>query len=457
MSSTPPLLTPPASTNSCAESMCSYRQPSLTHSYADSTPSCTSGPDFDDYLHERSLSSCGASIASELQPSVDDTSDTEGGGPLPPSKSAQIRFVEPAITRSQQSLRLSGMKKRAQRKMPTEGWTSQADDDYGALEFPRVPHRSLPGTAHVYEQWNVDTLDLEDLLTLKSQNRVPLIQHARPSIRVVHSAREVLPGQPLGLELECLAESPPKAGMSAASPCASSQESQSLRDLRHDGIDGSMFSYLENVSVESVGSHRRIHRHNSISSQHSSIKEMDPRDLIDRIKARSYRCGLEAELSDPDEGDELDPHRSANTVRAEDLPPLLSTHYMNSKEFSGVATSERSRLACLPERRLAVPDSGHSRSLRLLRKNKSPSPALPSYEPVSILRAEAAFLHQETVKQAKSKSKKSVKDLYTGASSHGSARTAASSSTDLSNASRDLPPSSLRSSKSQNLKASARP
>lgn len=447
-------------------SVYSYSQPSLTHSYADSTPSCASRPEFDEYLPDRLMSSCGDSIISELQPSMDDTSDTEDRGPLPPSKSAQIRFVEPTIHRSQQSLRPSGMKKKAQRKFPTEIWSSQVEDDYGALEFPRVPHRALPIAHHVYEQWNVDTLDsaLDGLMTLKPEGRSPRSEldsaQCGPSIRLIPSAREQVGRQdPLGLELECLAsERLTLTDQSLSSPSVSSHESQSVRDLRHAGIDGKMFSFLENGSRESVGSSQRLHRHNSISSQHSSLREMDPKTLIDRIKAQPYRCGLEAELSDPEAADEVDDHGiSVHSVRAEDLPPLLSTHYINSKEFCDIATSERSRLACLPERRLAVPSPGPSLSLRLLRKTKSQAPALPSYEPVSILRAEAAFLHQDTVKQTKARSKKSVKDLYASATSHGEVRTGVSSSTDSSQTSRNLPPSSShRSFNSQNSKSPTR-
>ncbi|SNX84411.1 uncharacterized protein MEPE_03120 [Melanopsichium pennsylvanicum] len=145
------------------------------------------------------------------------------------------------------------------------------------------------------------------------------------------------------------------------------------------------------------------------SSNHSSLlgttRDMDPREVIQRARMQHMSCGLDAEIGD-NFGEELasecatsDSH--SKEVYAEDLPPLLSNHYLQGK----VDQVELERLNRLPERMAAAAaaDSGsHKLSQKHLSKHSKKTAAATSvqqhYEPISILRAEAAFLKEDTKK-----------------------------------------------------------
>ncbi|SJX62911.1 uncharacterized protein SRS1_13738 [Sporisorium reilianum f. sp. reilianum] len=145
------------------------------------------------------------------------------------------------------------------------------------------------------------------------------------------------------------------------------------------------------------------------SSNHSSLRDMDPREVIQRARMQTLSCGLDAEisLSSLDVEAEClgsDSGGSGNSVQAEDLPPLLSNHYLQGK----VDPAEFERLNRLPERvaAAAAAGSGHRLSHKHLSKHKKTAGAtsvVQHYEPISILRAEAAFLKEDAKKDKKKK------------------------------------------------------
>ncbi|SPO25435.1 uncharacterized protein UTRI_03147_B [Ustilago trichophora] len=174
------------------------------------------------------------------------------------------------------------------------------------------------------------------------------------------------------------------------------------------------------------------------SSNHSSLRDMDPREVIQRARMQPMSCGLDAEIggaadlasecNDFDSGD--------HGVQAEDLPPLLSNHYLQSNVEQGkLDQTEYERLNRLPERMqaaaaaaaaAAASSGSHRLSHKHLSKHKktagAPS-AVNHYEPISILRAEAAFLKEDLKKDKKKKDR-----LWNSSSSSSSGSVAGRSS-----------------------------
>lgn len=145
------------------------------------------------------------------------------------------------------------------------------------------------------------------------------------------------------------------------------------------------------------------------SSNHSSIRDSDPREIIQRARMQPLSCGLEAEVNDSlDLASECSAFDRSSSVgaHAEDLPPLLSNHYLQ-----GIDQAELERLNRLPERvRVAAAasaaNSSHKLSHKRLSKHKKgagAASAVSHYEPVSILRAEAAFLKEDPKREQKKK------------------------------------------------------
>ncbi|PWZ02261.1 hypothetical protein BCV70DRAFT_204945 [Testicularia cyperi] len=155
----------------------------------------------------------------------------------------------------------------------------------------------------------------------------------------------------------------------------------------------------------------KVRRAESIaSSQNSSLRDLDPKAIISRIRAQPMQCGLEAELSDPIEPetdfDSMSTEHGPSKVRAEDLPPLLSTHYLRGREFSALDRHEAEKLTRLPERQLAVAAAASVSESRLAAPRNGKGKEV-AYEPISILRAEAEFLHHDpSAKPTKSKKSK---------------------------------------------------
>ncbi|CCF52920.1 hypothetical protein NDA11_003305 [Ustilago hordei] len=146
------------------------------------------------------------------------------------------------------------------------------------------------------------------------------------------------------------------------------------------------------------------------SSNHSSLRDLDPRVVIQRARMQPLSCGLDAELDDSatlasDSTSSLGGHHSA--INPEDLPPLLSNHYLQGK----VNPAEFERLNRLPERQqaLAAAAAANAASHRLTHKHLSKhkkgagAAAVNTCEPISILRAEAAFLKQDVKKEKKNR------------------------------------------------------
>lgn len=149
------------------------------------------------------------------------------------------------------------------------------------------------------------------------------------------------------------------------------------------------------------------------SSNHSSLRDLDPRDVIQRARMQPLSCGLDAEIigGSLDLADECASLDAASSVQAEDLPPLLSNHYLQGK----VDQAEFERLNRLPERMQAAAAAAaahgshrrapHKQSTKH-KKGVATSLAVQHYEPISILRAEAAFLNVDTKKSDKKDKKK---------------------------------------------------
>ncbi|TKY85802.1 hypothetical protein EX895_005343 [Sporisorium graminicola] len=168
------------------------------------------------------------------------------------------------------------------------------------------------------------------------------------------------------------------------------------------------------------------------SSNHSSLRDLDPREMLQRARMQPLSCGLDAEvgLSSLDVeaeflGSDSGSGASGNSVQAEDLPPLLSNHYLQGK----VDPAEFERLNRLPERKQAAAaaagaasGSSHRLSHKHLSKHKKSAgtaSVVHHYEPISILRAEAAFLKEDAKKADKDKKKKD-KLWATGSSTNAS-------------------------------------
>lgn len=148
------------------------------------------------------------------------------------------------------------------------------------------------------------------------------------------------------------------------------------------------------------------------SSNHSSLRDLDPREVIQRARLQPLSCGLDAEVSNQPNSpsDDVLTFDRRDAVYAEDLPPLLSNHYLHGK----VDRAEYERLNRLPERMAAVAaasSSGQRIAHKQSSKNKKGVVAGSLYEPISILRAEAAFLGEE------SKGKKKKERLWSGSNS----------------------------------------
>lgn len=514
-------------------------QPSLSHSfttYTESTPSSVCRPEFGDYPHNMSQSDCGASFVSEVPPSFDDTSDIDDAPVSNASKPTLIKFVEPVVPRdhSNGQARLTGMKKKMQRKMATSSTQHEGEVDVDSLpilgfadsrtryddamhketyNFPGVP----PRDAHVtprQEQWNVDAIDiaLEDLVLNKGKARStpsgesPFADTADNTLSAMrmranmstmrggaaHSvldeaqqedrpralarphtlsdARRVPRPPPCDLPLPPVSALPspstatqdsvtssaigkveglqPSHDHPLATPSASEVPTT---NTRISGVVGEYNSVLATPeSEENVFAFRppslpghgedhtstvrssRVARSNGTrldsmaSSNHSSLRDLDPREMIQRARMQALSCGLDAEigLSSLDvEAECLGPNPgtggSGNSVQAEDLPPLLSNHYLQGK----VDPAEFERLNRLPERvqaAAAAASSGQRLSHKHLSKHKkSAGTVMQHYEPISILRAEAAFLKEDS----KGKDKKKKDRLW----ATGSSTTASSS------------------------------
>ncbi|GAC93515.1 hypothetical protein PHSY_001080 [Pseudozyma hubeiensis SY62] len=475
-------------------------QPSLSHSfstYSESTPSSVCRPDFGDYPHNMSQSDCGASIASEVAASYDDTSDVdEVPVGVASSKSTLIKFVEPVVQRdaSHGQGRLTGMKKKKMLRekaaqdgeaeiihhLPLLGFSNTrtiSTDDQAlhkdVLSFPLVP----PRDAHItprQEEWNVDAIDiaLEDLVLDKGkiasngmrgaaahsvldeaqEEETPYHRsRALSDARRAQNLRRPPPPPPVDAllpPLPPLASAPTEseesetpsaegkvAGLGPVSdhPLAETGADQAslarshamlaLRNSNGSAVDSDddVFAFrppsLPGHGDEQHGTVResRLARSSNLrldsmaSSNHSSLRDMDPREIMQRARSQALCYGLDAEI-----GQSLDVEAecgfasassnsvSNQTVQAEDLPPLLSNHYLQGQ----VHPTEYERLNRLPERLLAAASSSGANALshKHLSKHKKrtdSSRPMPHYEPISILRAEAAFLKEDVPKRKK--------------------------------------------------------
>ncbi|KAJ1032956.1 hypothetical protein NDA16_000235 [Ustilago loliicola] len=145
------------------------------------------------------------------------------------------------------------------------------------------------------------------------------------------------------------------------------------------------------------------------SSNHSSLRDLDPREVIQRARMQPLSCGLDAELNDSPTfaSESTSSLGTGSSVNPEDLPPLLSNHYLQGK----VDAAEFERLNRLPERQqaLAAAAAANAGSHRLSHKHLSKhkkgagAAAASSYEPISILRAEAAFLKEDVKEEKKNR------------------------------------------------------
>lgn len=145
------------------------------------------------------------------------------------------------------------------------------------------------------------------------------------------------------------------------------------------------------------------------SSNHSSLRDLDPREVIQRARMQPMSCGLDAELNDSPTFASESPSSLGNqaSINPEDLPPLLSNHYLQGK----VDAAEFERLNRLPERQQALAAAAaanagsHKLSHKHLSKHKKGAgvSAASNYEPISILRAEAAFLKEDVKKEKKNR------------------------------------------------------
>lgn len=473
-------------------------QPSLSHSfttYSESTPSSVCRPDFGDYPHNMSQSDCGASIASEVAASYDDTSDVdEVPVGVASSKSTLIKFVEPVVQRdaSHGQGRLTGMKKKKMlrekaaqdgeaelhhlpllgfsntRTIPTDDQTLHKD----VLRFPLVP----PRDAHItprQEQWNVDAIDiaLEDLVLDKGRIAPNGMKGAAAHSVLDEAQEEETPYQRSRTQSDARraqnlrrpppppvdAPLPPLPPLASASTESKESETPSAEDrvaglgpvrdhpLAETGVDraniakGHAMLALRNNDASATDSDDDVFafrppslpshsddQHGTIresrparssnlrldsmaSSNHSSLRDMDPREMMQRARSQALCCGLDAEI-----GQSLDVEAdfgsasassisvTNSTVQAEDLPPLLSNHYLQGQ----VHPTEYERLNRLPERLHAAATSSGANALsrKHLSKQKKrtdSSTAMPHYEPISILRAEAAFLKEDVPKKKK--------------------------------------------------------
>jgi len=183
------------------------------------------------------------------------------------------------------------------------------------------------------------------------------------------------------------------------------------------------------------------------SSNHSSIRDMDPREVIQRARMQPLSCGLDAEVNDSldlaSECSALDSSASVG-VHAEDLPPLISSHYLQ-----GIDQAELERLNRLPERvrvaaAAAAANSSHRLSHKHLSKHKKGGGAASSvshYEPVSILRAEAAFLKEDPKKEQKKKmpwQTRASSNSSTSGRSHGGASSLSLSRSGMNGSTSDI-------------------
>ena len=504
-------------------------QPSLSHSittYTESTPSSVCRPEFGDYLSSMSQSDCGASLASEVPASFDDTSDIDEAPASNASKPTLIKFVEPVVQRdhAKGESRLTGMKKKKMQRikanagqhegdidvdsLPILGFadsrTSYASDDShhkDSLNFPGVP----PRDAHVspqHEQWNVDAIDiaLDDLVLDKGKvrfnqdssspfsdapaNKISSLrmranmanmrggaansvldetqQQDRPHLaptrsRTLSDARRAPRPPPVDAPLPPLPALPSPSTTSqesgtpstvgkiaglqpshdhplAITPTAEGHTASRNGSLISDCVHGvSTPESEENVFAfrpPSLSGHGNEHtatvrasrfsrstdtRTSSItSSNHSSLRnnlDLDPREVIQRARVQALTCGLDAEIGLASLDVEADIFGldsgipgSTSSVQAEDLPPLLSNHYLQGK----VDQAEFERLNRMPERvqaaaaaAAASASHGHRLSHKHLakhKKNVGAASVVQHYEPISILRAEAAFLKEDTKK-----------------------------------------------------------
>jgi hypothetical protein len=509
-------------------------QPSLSHStatYPESTPSSVCRPEFGDYPHDMAHSDCGASFISEVPPSLDDNSDIDEARSTNSSKPTLIKFVEPVVQRDHHAgqPRLTGMKKKMQKKKSAQALQSDADlsvhhlpilgfdeglsrhsSEQGmlkdAMHFPSVPPRD-GRVAPKHEQWNVDAIDiaLDDLVLEKGKTRSMLVSPSssvdtavvptasdlrakaaamRASASVLDEARQddlqyrsqprartlsnaprsprrlpadmpPLPPLPSGLVqsasgnilngLQTAAEhplstpdipsSPARSVASGAAFASRSSVSSQLRSAQYSPDEENVFAFsppslsghgeeATPASAELPAARGMSNRLGSMaSSNHSSLKDMDPREVIQRARMQSMSCGLDAEIAGSvDLADESPSFDSATRghpgVQAEDLPPLLSNHYLQGNEFSAIDQAQCERLHRLPERMQAAAAAAaaaasaagsHRLSHKHLSKHRKGAGA-PSvvnhYEPISILRAEAAFLKDDVKKTDKEKKKK---------------------------------------------------
>ena len=347
------------------------------------------------------------------------------------------------------------------------------------LTFPGVPPREADNTPQ-HEQWNIDAIDiaLEDLVLDKGKTRSTAIrggaahsvldeaqQEERPYRRSLAQSdarrAKYLPPPPLDAPLPPLPPLPSPSTVSQDSAAPSADDKVAgLRPSHEHPLTETAANVVQPASIKSMAALRNTGRspadsdddvfafrppsqphdgdkvlgavpasrplqstkvrHNSMaSSNQSSLRDMDPREMLQRARAQALSCGLDAEIghSLDLEAEDLDAARSSTSysVQAEDLPPLLSNHYLQGH----VDQTEYERLNRLPERRQAVAaaavaaaaaaaaaSGSHRLSHKHLAKHKKGAGTVSlvkHYEPISILRAEAAFLKEDTKKSDKPK------------------------------------------------------
>lgn len=455
-------------------------QPSLSHSlntYTESYPSSICRPDCGDYSADMTHSDCETGCT-DVAPSLDDTSDIdEALSSVGHSKPSLLKFVEPVVQRDPTNgpPRLSGMKKKMQRKkaatgqydggfgvdhLPVLGFadsraTCDSDEILQVAQFPGVPPRDTKGESGK-EQWNVDTIEigLEDLVLDKGKAKSMLLQldggaeetksasrlmstrrAAAPSVfdEALEQDRSHLPSPRARTQSEAQRAAPRKAlpplpppkpsvGAGEATPSSHSKTAglqpsgePPLVLPSGESSDEDVFAFKPPTlaaHVDQQGTVRasRSTRVNSIaSSAPGSTRDLDPREIIQRARLENMSCGLDAEL---DSSLNLCPifpipeRRGSNGsgVVAEDLPPLMSNHYLQGQ----VDPVEFERLNRMPERILAATaaaasSGGQKLSHKHLNRHKKSAGVEEGYEPISILRAEAAFLKEDAKKGGRKK------------------------------------------------------
>ncbi|EST05501.1 hypothetical protein PSEUBRA_005183 [Kalmanozyma brasiliensis GHG001] len=339
--------------------------------------------------------------------------------------------------------------------LPVLGFTdSRATYDSDELlhmdQFPGVPTRDINSSTGK-EQWNVDTIEigLEDLMLIKGKAKSMFLEAADDGAEETKSASRLMPtrraaahsvfdetaeqdrphlpsarartqsGAKRTAPLEPLPPLPPPKPTVSTGDTPSSQTTGLQPSSSHplvlpsgESSDEDVFAFklptlLPHDSHQGTIRAPRASRLNSItssSSHSSSTRDLDPREIIQRARLENTSCGLDAEL---DSSSNLNPifpiperrGSSGSGVVAEDLPPLMSNHYLQGH----VDPVEYARLNRMPERLAAatVTSSGQKLSSKHLNKHRKKEGEQVGYEPISILRAEAAFLKEDGGKEKK--------------------------------------------------------